>query len=99
MHAHLAEPGLTLGDVASAAHVTPAHLVRSFRAEYGTTPLAYLWERRTALGVDLLTHTGLPLKVIAERCGFRTGHHFSRRVRQASGLPPGALRRARWGVG
>lgn len=94
--AHLAEPGLTLEDIARAAHVTPAHLIRAFRAEHGTTPMAFLWERRTALGADLLAHTGLPIGVIAERCGFRTVHHFSRRVKQATGLPPGALRRSRW---
>jgi AraC family transcriptional regulator of arabinose operon len=94
---HLADPGVALPDVARAAHVTPAHLIRVFRSEHATTPIAFLWERRTALGVDLLTHTGLPIEVVAARCGFRTAHHFSRRVKQATGLPPGALRRARWG--
>jgi AraC family transcriptional regulator of arabinose operon len=98
VHAHLADPGLTLGAIAAAAHVTPAHLVRVFRAQHGTTPMAYLWGQRVALAVDLLTHTGLPLAVVAERSGFRTSHHFSRRVRAATGLPPGALRRERWGV-
>jgi AraC-like DNA-binding protein len=96
IHAQLADPGLTLGDVARAAHVTPAHLVRAFRAEHGTTPIAYLWQQRVSLGVDLLANTGLPLGVVAARAGFRTAHHFSRRVRQATGMPPGALRRARW---
>jgi len=98
IHAHLADPGLALADVARAAHVTPAHLVRAFRAEHGITPMAYLWERRASLGANLLAHTGLPIQAVAERCGFRTAHHFSRRVRQATGLPPGALRRARWGA-
>ena len=51
---------------------------------------------RVALGVDLLANTGLPIAAIAGRCGFTTPHHFSRRVRQATGMPPGALRRARW---
>jgi len=96
MRANLHDPSLTLGDIARAAHVTPAHLIRSFRAEDATTPMAYLWERRVALGVDLLANTGLPIGTVAERCGFRTAHHFSRRVRQATGLPPGALRSARW---
>jgi AraC-like DNA-binding protein len=96
--ANLAVPSLTLDRIASAAHVTPAHLVRSFRAEHGTTPIAHLWQRRTALGVDLLTHTGLPLAVVAQRCGFRTVHHFSRRIKSATGLPPGALRAVRWGA-
>jgi AraC-like DNA-binding protein len=96
IHANLHDPTLTLEHVARAAHVTPAHLIRSFRAEHGTTPKAYLWQRRVALGIDLLANTGLSIPAIAERCGFRTAHHFSRRVKEASGLPPAALRRARW---
>ena len=30
--------------------------------------------------------------------GFKTVHHFSRRVRAAAGMPPTELRRARWGA-
>jgi AraC-like DNA-binding protein len=97
IHANLHDPALTLGDIARAAHVTPPHLVRSFRAAAGQTPMAYVWDRRVALATDLLAGTGLPLAAIAERCGFKTPHHFSRRVKQATGLPPAALRRARWG--
>jgi AraC-like DNA-binding protein len=97
IHANLADPALTLEQIARAAHVSPAHAIRSFRAEHGITPKAYLWQRRTALGMDLLGSTGLSIAAIAERCGFRTTQHFSRRVKQASGLTPGALRRARWG--
>ena len=77
--------------------MTAPHLIRSFRAEHGTTPRSYVWERRVALATDLLANTGLPLATVAERCGFRTTQHLSRRVKQATGLPPGALRRARWG--
>jgi transcriptional regulator GlxA family with amidase domain len=36
---------------------------------------------------------------VAERCGFRTVHHFSRRVEQATGLPPAMGRRVRWEAG
>jgi AraC-like DNA-binding protein len=97
IHANLHDRTLTLVRIAAAAHVTPAHLIRSFRAEHGTTPMAYLWQRRVALGVDLLANTGLPIAIVAERCGFATAHHFSRRIKQGTGLPPGALRRARWG--
>jgi AraC family transcriptional regulator of arabinose operon len=98
IHANLHDPALALPQIAAAAHVTPSHLIRSFRREQGTTPVAYLWQRRVALGIDLLANTGLSISAIAERSGFKTAHHFSRRVRQASGLPPGALRRARWGA-
>jgi len=97
IHANLEDPALALTAIAAAAHVTPAHLIRSFRSELGTTPMAYVWDRRVALGVDLLANTGLPIAAVAEQCGFVTPHHFSRRVKLATGLPPGALRRARWG--
>jgi AraC-like DNA-binding protein len=96
IQSNLGDPSLTLARISDAAHVTPAHLIRSFRAEHGTTPIAYLWERRVTLGIDLLANTGLPIPSIAERAGFKTAHHFSRRVKGATGLPPAALRRSRW---
>jgi AraC family transcriptional regulator of arabinose operon len=96
IHAHLGDPALSLSGIAAAAHVTPAHLVRAFRAVHGVPPMAYVWQRRVALAVDLLASTGLPLAVVAERSGFKTAHHLSRRVREATGMPPGRLRRDRW---
>jgi AraC-like DNA-binding protein len=96
LHAHLADPGLDLDQVARAAHVSPPHLVRRFRAELGVTPMAYLWQRRVATGVDLLKHTGLPVGVVAARTGFKSVYHFSRRVKAATGSSPTALRGERW---
>jgi AraC-like DNA-binding protein len=55
-----------------------------------------VWSRRVDAGVELLAGTGLPVGVIAERCGFRTSFHFSRRVRRATGLAPTELRRRAW---
>jgi AraC-like DNA-binding protein len=94
--AELGDSALTLDAIAEAAHVTPAHMVRSFRAAFGVTPMAYVWERRVASAVSLLENTGLSLGAIATRCGFKSEQHFSRRVRAATGLPPGALRQEHW---
>jgi AraC family transcriptional regulator of arabinose operon len=99
LHAHLDDSEITLARVARAAHVTPAHLVRRFRAELGITPMAYLWERRVAAGIDLLTHTGLPVGDIATRVGFKSPYHFSRRISEHAGRPPTAVRRERWEPG
>jgi AraC-like DNA-binding protein len=93
---HAGEVDVTLERVAAAAHVTAAHLVRRFRAELGITPIAYLWRRRIATGVDLLANTGLPVGEIARRSGFRSVYHFSRRVKEATGLAPTELRRRGW---
>jgi AraC-like DNA-binding protein/quercetin dioxygenase-like cupin family protein len=92
---HLGET-LTLDILASAVAVSPSHLVRLFQAQLHTTPIAYLWDRRVARGIELLEQTGLTVKTIAERCGFQTSYHFSRRIRQAVGYGPVEVRRRSW---
>ena len=89
---HLATP-LDLAAIAEAAVVSPSHLIRLFRQELGTTPARYLWNRRVERAVEMLEETGLTLGEIAHRCGFSTTHHFSRRVRESTGLTPTTVRR------
>ena len=96
LHAYLADPHVDLERVARAAHVTPAHLVRRFRAELGTAPIAYLWRHRVDAGLDLLVNTGLPVGEIAARTGFKSVYHFSRRVKERTGVSPTEVRRERW---
>jgi AraC-like DNA-binding protein len=85
-----------LAALARACNVSAGHLARAFRREVGVSPIAYLWQRRVAVGVDLLANTGLPVGAIAERCGFKTVYHFSRRVKQATGAAPTEVRRRQW---
>lgn len=87
---------LTLTEIAQAAAVSPTHLVRLFRAHLGTTPMAWLWERRVDTGIELLEQTGLTVREIADRCGFQTSYHFSRRVRERAGVSPLEVRRRLW---
>lgn len=96
IHDRLPDADVDLRAIAAAAHVTPVHLVRRFRAELGTTPVAYLWRQRVATGIELLTSTGLPVSEIASRAGFRSVYHFSRRVKNHTGAAPTQLRRRRW---
>jgi AraC family transcriptional regulator len=96
VHANLHDPNLDLTALAAACSASSGHLVRVFRRETGMPPMAYLWQQRVAVGVDLLANTGLPVGAIAERCGFKTVYHFSRRVRQQTGMSPTEVRRRRW---
>jgi AraC-like DNA-binding protein len=91
IHDSITQP-LTLEQIARASAVSPAHLTRLFRSRLGQTPMAYVWQRRVKLGVELLKSTGLPIGVIAEQCGFQTSYHFSRRIRQETGFSPSEIR-------
>jgi len=87
---------LTVIEIADAALVSTPHLIRLWRQQYGSTPARDLWRIRTQRGVDMLRETGLPVAVIADRMGFRTPFHFSRLVREATGMSPRTLREEAW---
>ncbi|MFI5355823.1 MAG: AraC family transcriptional regulator [Opitutales bacterium] len=85
--------------LAGIAGVSPAQLVKLFKAHLDTTPLRYVWEMRTRRGAELLRETGLTVGEVAFRCGFQTPFHFSRWIRQVFGVSPKALRAQAWGRG
>jgi AraC-like DNA-binding protein len=85
-----------LAGAASAAAVTPQHLIRLFRAHYATTPGRYLWQMRVERGAGLLTASGLTVAEIADRCGFKNPFHFSRLLRQMQGASPRKFRQSAW---
>lgn len=95
MYAHLDE-ALTLDEIARAAAISPAHLIRLFQAQLQTTPMAYLWKQRVGRGLELLEQTGMSVGAIAYRCGFQSRFHFSRRVREAVGYTPREIRQRSW---
>ncbi|WP_314172313.1 helix-turn-helix transcriptional regulator [Streptomyces winkii] len=90
------ERDIDLTAISAAAKVSPEHLVRLFRQHMDTTPMRYLWDRRVTRGIELLTSSGLPVGSIAACSGFKTSFHFARKVKEATGLSPTALRAANW---
>jgi len=95
IEAHLNE-GVTLESISAAVSVCPEYLIRVFNQELHITPIAYLWQKRVLLGIDLLEHSGLSISMIAERCGFKTRNHFSRKIAEATGNSPKEIRRKDW---
>ncbi|MYS91383.1 MULTISPECIES: GlxA family transcriptional regulator [Streptomyces] len=93
----LGEP-LTVADLAARARVSPATLHRRFRAQLGTTPLAWLTGERVALACRLIERGEERLDVVAARSGLGTAANLRARLRRATGLSPSAYRR-RFGAG
>ncbi|MFE6526585.1 GlxA family transcriptional regulator [Streptomyces sp. NPDC057794] len=93
----IGEP-LTVADLAARARVSPATLHRRFRAQLGTTPLAWLSAERVALACRLIERGEERLEVVAARSGLGTAANLRQRLRRATGLSPSAYRR-RFGAG
>ncbi|WP_210573273.1 helix-turn-helix domain-containing protein [Streptomyces sp. GESEQ-4] len=95
--ARLSEP-LTVADLAARAAVSPATLHRRFRAQLGTTPLAWLTGERVALACRMIERGEERLDVVAARSGLGTAANLRARLRRETGLSPSAYRR-RFGAG
>lgn len=89
---HLDRP-LTVADLAGRLTVSPATLHRRFRAELGTTPLAWLTGERVTLACRLLERGESRLEVVARRSGLGTATNLRTLLRRETGLTPTEYRR------
>lgn len=90
IHALHREP-LTLDGLAREAGLSRAHLVRSFRQSYATTPGAYLRSVRLAAARQHLSD-GLSVSDAARRSGFASVPSFCHSFRKAYGLTPSEVK-------
>ena len=86
---------LDLDGLSRVARVSKFHLVRSFRAEYGETPMRYLTRRRIERAQDLLRTANLTVTEVCMAVGFASLGSFSSRFTQLVGEGPAAYRE-RW---
>jgi transcriptional regulator GlxA family with amidase domain len=63
-------------------------LQRLFDTHFGQTPTQYYIYLRLERARQLLIQTKMPLLAIATACGFRSAAQFSKRYRDAYGIPP-----------
>lgn len=84
---------LALAEIADEVGVHPAHLVREFRRQYGTTVASAIRARRIELARRRLVDSRLPLAEIAFEAGFSQQSHFTALFRRATGVTPAEYRR------
>ncbi|MEU6487874.1 helix-turn-helix domain-containing protein [Streptomyces sp. NPDC046887] len=83
----------TVAGLAARAAVSPATLHRRFRAELGTTPLAWLTTQRLALACRLIERGEQRPEVVARRSGLGTAANLRSLMRRETGLTPSQYRR------
>jgi AraC-like DNA-binding protein len=96
MDRHYDRP-LDLDELSRVAGVSKFHLVRSFEATYGETPIRYLTRRRIERAQDLLRAANLTVTEVCMLVGFSSLGSFSSRFAQLVGETPTAYRH-RWAV-
>jgi AraC-like DNA-binding protein len=83
---------INLNGLAAEVKVTPEYLCRLTRKGLDTTPMELVYRLKIEKATKLLGRTELPIKKIAELCGFENVYHFSRRFKTMTGIPPARFR-------
>jgi len=92
---HCGEPGLRVGDVASALGVSVRELQRRFRGPHPLTVAGEIAYARLRRAKRLLLGTELEVREVAQEAGFSSARALARRLREAEGYTPTEFRRVR----
>jgi AraC-like DNA-binding protein len=87
------ELSFALADLARAMGMSRHHLVRTYRALTGHTPMADVTRLRLERARDLILTTAIPLKEIAPRVGLTDVYRLCRLFRRHLDTTPGSLRK------
>jgi AraC-like DNA-binding protein len=85
---------VSLAELASLSGMSRYQIVRAFSRELGTTPYAYVIQRRVRLARELLGN-GETLVTAAQRAGFADQSHMTRAFQRQFGVSPGRYIAAR----
>jgi AraC-like DNA-binding protein len=77
-----------LEELAGLVHLSPDHLIRTFRSVFGETPHRYLQRRRIERAMFLLRTTGLDVTDVCVAVGYTSLGTFSRLFAAVVGQPP-----------
>ena len=91
VEAHLST-GPTLEEMSEAVMLSPSHFARAFKATVGTSPYAYLMQRRLERARDLLLAGSHRVGEVAAELGFADAPHLSRQFKAHFGTPPSQFR-------
>lgn len=79
---------LELPDLAGKLGLNESYFIRLFRKKMNTTPMKYFTRLKIEAATGYLLGTSQPLHSIAEKLGFYSEFHFSKRFKQYTGLSP-----------
>jgi len=94
VESQLAQPDLSVADLAAIAHLSPFHFSRAFRQATGLAPHRFILQRRIERAQLHLSDGGDSLADIAYATGFSSQAHFSSMFRRHTGMTPRQFRQS-----
>ena len=88
-------PNVTLDALARTCGLSKFHLVRLFKAGFGTTPMRYAEARRIDRALPLLAGGHSSVAAVAARVGYDSPSAFGRAFRRNRGISPRQFRQSR----
>ncbi|WP_028611722.1 AraC family transcriptional regulator [Paenibacillus harenae] len=85
---------ISIDQMADAVHLHPNYFIAYFKKHFGMPPLKYVNRKRADRARQLLTTTGLSIKEIADRTGFKDTNHFTKFFRKETNFSPTEYRAA-----
>ncbi|MEN8253979.1 MAG: AraC family transcriptional regulator [Verrucomicrobiota bacterium] len=82
----------SVGQIADECSLAEEYLCRLFQRYANETPLQLLTRLKMNQAVELLSHSGLLVKQVAEETGYPDPYHFSRVFKRIYGIPPETFR-------
>jgi AraC-like DNA-binding protein len=83
---------ITLDNIADFAHLNKNYLVRQFKKKFGISPISYLINTRLEYAKKFLAESNLPVKIIAQYCGYNDPSFFSSYFKKVFDISPAAYR-------
>lgn len=93
IRSRIADPALTIAELADASGLSISYFRKVFTETYGIAPVRYITLLRIAHARKLLAETRMSVSDIAEASGFTDVYYFSRIFTKSTGLSPTAYRK------
>jgi transcriptional regulator GlxA family with amidase domain len=87
------DPSRSLPELADSCHISVSRLIHLFRDEIGINVKSYRLGCRLQVAAAMLVSTGIPIKAIACRTGYRHTSSFTRAFKAHFGVSPDCYRR------
>ena len=85
---------LTMDEIAASVYRSNDYVKKQFKQFYGVTPYAYYLDLKVTHAKYLLQKTNLPIKLIADRLGYKSDRYFSKRFREMVGVTATQFRKS-----